>query len=347
MKGVFIIASFCLGEGVFSQSTNLFDSEQVIELTLSSDLKAVFRDRGDDPEYHPASLHYESENQVIHLPVKIKTRGHFRKLSENCNYPPFKLNFSKSTILVNTLFEGQNKLKLVTPCRSDKLVIHEYLVYKLYNLLTPKSFKVRLVKVIFHDSHEDENSDSYYAILIEDETQMASRNQAISIEEIGLRPENTRRPDFLRMALFQYMIGNTDWSVQYQQNIKLLAADSIGIKSVVPYDFDHAGIVRAAYAKPAAALKMKSKFERRYRGFCISQMFEYSEIFEIFRQKKNEIYSLYEDNFLLSEKYKKQTIKFLDQFYKTINNPKKAKRAFTYPCKTTGTENVVIKGMKY
>ena len=337
---------FALTEGVFGQTSSLFDSDEVIELTLRSDLKSIFKDRGDDPQYHSASLHYELENKTINLPVKIKTRGHFRKLSGNCKYPPLKLNFSNSELLENSVFKGQDKLKLVTPCRGDKLVIQEYFVYKLYNLITPKSFNVRLVKVIYQDTVRNKSSDAYYGILIEDEDQMAVRNLSIMVDRLRVPPEETDRNGFMKMAVFQYMIGNTDWSVQYQQNLKLLSGDSAGKLSVVPYDFDHAGIVKAAYAKPAEALKLSSTLERRYRGFCISEMNEYTAVIEMFNQLKNEFYAVYTDNPLLSKKYQKQTIKFIDQFYKTINDTKKAKKAFSYPCNSSGTGNVVIQGMK-
>ena len=338
--------SFSIIDGVLGQTSDLFDSDEVLELTLRSDLKSVFKDRGDDPQYHPASLQFSSGKKAIHIPLKIRTRGHFRKLSGNCKYPPLKLNFSNSKLLENSIFNGQDKLKLVTPCRGDKLVIQEYFVYKMYNLLSPKSFNVRLVKVIYQDTVRDKSSDAYYGILIEDEDQMATRNLSISVDKLRVPPEQTNRMEFLKMAVFEYMIGNTDWSVQYQQNIKLLSVDSAGMLSAVPYDFDHAGIVRAAYAKPAEALELSSTLERRYRGFCISDMNEYAAVIDMFNQLKNEFYAIYSDNPLLGKKYQKQTIKFLNEFYKTINHPKKLDKEFSYPCISSGTGNVVIKGMK-
>ena len=148
------------------------------------------------------------------------------------------------------------------------------------------------------------------------------------------------------MAVFEYMIGNTDWSVQYQQNIKLITVDSTSLPSTIPYDFDHAGIVRAPYAKPAEELQMSSILQRRYRGYCMPEMNQFTEVFEIFNQLKDEFYALYEGNPLLSSSYQNQTLKFLDQFYETINDPKKAQEEFSYPCDKSGTGNIVIKGLK-
>jgi hypothetical protein len=327
------------------QSCNLFDSDDVIELTLRSDFKTVFNDRGDDPQYHSAALCYQTEQNVISTSIKIKVRGHYRKNPVNCKYPPILLNFKKSSTSQNSIFYSQDKVKLVTPCQGEKYVIHEYLVYKLYNLITPKSFKARLVKVIYLDTVNNKSSDPLYGILLEDEEQMAKRNKSHTMEKIGFRPEGTLKDDFLKLAVFQYMIGNTDWSVQFQQNIKLIQVDSSSLPTAVPYDFDHAGIVRAPYARPAEELRMRSILERRYRGYCIQEMNQFTEVFKTFNQLKDDFYKIYEGNPLLSARYKKQTLKFLNKFYSTINDPKKARKAFYYPCDKCGTGNVLIKGL--
>ena len=338
---------FCLlPANAQGQPAGLFDSDEVMEFTLRGDLNAVFKDRGDDSQYHPATIRYMVDGNEIDIPLRIKTRGHFRKMPANCKYPPILLNFAKSSTPENSVFYGQDKTKLVTPCRGDEYVIQEYLVYKLYNIITPKSFKARLVKVIYQDTVKDKSSDPYYGMLLEEEDQMAERNQSICLDVDGFRPEATQKEDFLKMAVFQYMIGNTDWSVQYLQNIVLVSADSTSLPSTVPYDFDHAGIVRAPYARPAEELLMKSTLERRYRGYCMPEMEQFTSVFELFNQHKNEFYAVYEDNPLLDSKYVEKTIKFFDEFFETINDPKKAEKAFTYPCDRSGTGNVIIKGLR-
>jgi hypothetical protein len=315
-------------------------------MTLRSDFKTVFKDRGEDPQYHPATLHYQEDQDTFDIPIRVRIRGHFRKMASNCKYPPLFLNFAKSSTPGNSLFYGHDKTKLVTPCKGDQYVIHEYLVYKLYNLLTPKSFRARLVKLIYHDEVRDKSSGPYYGILLEEEKQMAERNRSYSIEVQGLKPKETRKEDFLKMAVFQYMIGNTDWSVEYQQNIKLIKDDSLKTPVTVPYDFDHAGIVRAPYAHPAPELKMISTLERRYRGYCLSKMDQLYSVFKIFNRYKDDFYAVYIENPLLSKNYINQTTKFLDRFFETINDPKKAKKEFSYPCDKSGTGNVVIKGLR-
>jgi hypothetical protein len=187
---------------------------------------------------------------------------------------------------------------------------------------------------------------SFYGFLLEDEQQMAARNNLVVVEKNRLNPLNTDPAAFLSMTVFQYMIGNTDWSVQFQQNVKLLAKDSFAIPATVPYDFDHSGLVDAPYAKPAEELEMRSVMERRYRGYCISDMKNYEPVIALFNRLKKDFYSIYSNCSLLDAKYIKTATRFLDEFYATINNPKELKSAFSYPCDENGTGNIIIKGMK-
>lgn len=250
-----LTATFCLSFTLLLNATafgqpseelthGLFDSEDVLTIELSGNVHNLLKDRSDDMEYHPLTLTYEAKDRIkVSIPIKAKTRGNFRRLASNCRYPPLLLNFSKEATPDNSIFHNQDKLKLVTPCTGDKYIVHEYLVYKVFNLITGKSFRARLVNVIFQDNEKE--STQHYGILLEEEDQMAKRNNAIIIEDKSLRPEETHLDDFLKMSVFQYLIGNTDWSVQYYQNIKLIAADTMSLPSTVPYDFDHAGIVGA------------------------------------------------------------------------------------------------------
>lgn len=323
----------------------LFGSDDVLTIELSGNIRDLLKDRSDDMQYHAVTLAYETKDGAkVSIPIKVKTRGNFRRMESNCRYPPLLLNFSKEATPDNSIFHKQDKLKLVTPCAGDKYVVHEYLVYKVFNLITDKSFRARLVNVIFQDNEKE--STQHYGILLEEEDQMAKRNNSIIIEDKSLRPEETQQDDFLKMSVFQYLIGNTDWSVQYYQNIKLIAVDTTSLPSTVPYDFDHAGIVGAPYAKPAEELLLTSTRQRRYRGYCISDMAVFDKTIALFNEKKSEIYDVYQTCKLLDRSYVKSTVKFLDQFYAIINDKKSFEREFSYPCNKDGTGNVVIKGMK-
>lgn len=336
--------AFCIQTN--GQTPTLFDSEEILELTISGDINRLIKDRKGKPEYDDMTISYMDQNQQeVSIPLKIRTRGNFRRQQNICTYPPILLNFSKKNV-DNSIFEGQDKLKLVMPCKGDKYVVREYYAYKLSNILTPKSFKVRLVKIFLDDSNNKiKEKEPFFAFLIEDEDQMAERNGMETAGQDLIRPKQIEVQQFIQMSLFQYLIANTDWSIQFRQNIKIIQNPHTEELFAVPYDFDFSGIVLTTYAKPAEELKMTSVRERRYRGYCIKNMEHFSKSFALFNEKKDLIYTLYNSSPHLESSFIKSTIKYLDDFYKIINNPKVAERELQYPCLADGTGDVVIKGL--
>lgn len=364
MKKIFqttIIVLICIGYGpaaVQSQTKTapasthtqrqdgLFENDDVLDITLSGNTRELIYDRFDNAKNHPIQLQYRNEDSAeVSLITQMKTRGHFRRLKENCTYPPLSVSFIKSDSLKASIFKQQRKLKLVMPCQGDKYIIREWLVYKIYNLVTPVSFRARLVRITLNDTKNKKKTGPFLGMLLEEDDQMAKRN-ATKIVNQKLKPEQTKAREFVNMAVFEYLIGNTDWSIQYLQNIKLVAKDSLAVPTAVPYDFDHAGIVSTPYAKPPESLELSSVQERRYRGFCIRNMKDFDETIELYNRLKNDIYSLYNTCKLIDEKYKKSTISYLDEFYATINNPEILAKEFGYPCDKKGTGNIVIKGLR-
>jgi hypothetical protein len=329
----------------FSQG-HLFNDEDILQLKLSANFRAVQKDRSDDPSYHPATLSYKNEDSIqVSIPLKIKARGNFRKDRNNCIFPPLLLNFPKHHIDSTGLFMNQEKLKLVTHCQGDQYVIREWLVYKLYNILSEKSFRARLVKVDYVDSSAKLKVDSHYGILIEDENEMAQRNEAIILKRKLVPPQATNHDEYLKMTVFEYMIGNTDWSIPYLHNIKLISPDSTKVPYTVPYDFDHAGIVSAPYANPAEQLELSSVRQRLFRGYCMPYT-DFDETVKLYDKLKEKIYKVYTSCNLLPPKYIKETTAYLDDFYDVLNNEKARLREFGVPCSPAGKQNILIKGLK-
>ncbi len=329
-----------------SRNGGLFENDEVLDITLSGNTKDLIYDRLSNAKNHPVQLQYRNEDSTeIFLRTQMKTRGHFRKLAENCIYPPLSVNFIKSDSLEASLFKQQRKLKLVMPCQGDKYIIREWLVYKIYNLVTPVSFRARLVRITMKDKKNKKTTGPFLGMILEEEQQMAKRNGSKGVTR-KLKPEQTNKRPFLNMAVFEYLIGNTDWSIQYLQNIKLVAKDSLDVATAVPYDFDYSGIVGSSYATPPEILELASVQERRYRGYCIRNMSDFNETIELFNRLKNDIYNLYNNCKLIEEKYRKNTIGYLDKFYSTINDPQSLAKEFGYPCNKNGTGNIVIKGLR-
>ncbi len=338
--------SFILFINFASAQKGLFDSDEALQITLKGSIQALLNNRGTAPQYFPFLICLPgNDSNINEIPILVKTRGHFRRLEDHCINPPLLIKFLKNSQHSSSIFKEQNKLKLVTPCVEDDYVIREWLVYKLYNILTPKSFKVRLVKLTLYDKGSNKYFSTSYGFFIEDAKQLAKRNKMHELEK-KLKPQQLQSDDFLLMTVFQYLIANTDWSIQYLQNIKLIVEDSMMLPIAVPYDFDQAGIVNAPYAQPAEELKMSSIRERRYRGYCLQDFQSLLPVMEKFKKYKSKIYELYTSCNLLSTRYKKNTIQFLDKFYAILNDDKLWQKVITYPCDKNGTGNVVIKGLK-
>jgi len=328
-----LILTFVFRSTPIWSQTPLFAEDEPLEMVIVMDIKGTKGDTGEDREYHPASItHITNDGDSIRFSGKVKTRGFMRR--EFCSFPPLRLNFKKKETK-NTVFEGQNKLKLVTHCRESKSfrqnLFKEYLIYKHYNLLSEKSFKVRLVHVKYVDIMAKKDPILEYGFLIEDVDDLADRNGMEEIEPVLTHQDKCNRATLDLMALFQYMIGNTDWSVTSKpHNIKFIG-DSTKQIHPIPYDFDYAGVVDASYATPDERLQLASVKTRMFRGLCRLKG-DYEKRLEVFEAKREDIENLYQNFSLLDEKSAKIILKYFDDFYDTISDSKDVERLIYGAC---------------
>jgi hypothetical protein len=244
----------------------------------------------------------------------------------NCNFPPLRLDFPRSQ-MEGTVFEGQNRLKLVTPCndgRDDyqKYVYDEYLAYRILNVLSPYGYRVRLVEITYEDIEDDYDSRTKIGFLIEDDERMAERNRATYMEVAGLMPMMADGPQSVIVSVFNYMIGNLDWSPVYFHNVKLIRTED-GRFVTVPYDFDFAGVVDARYAIPPPELTerygIRSVRQRLYRGFCRPEL-QYQTVAELFNSKRQELQDLYQSFQLHEEDDIEDALDYFEDFWKVIDD---------------------------
>ena len=310
-----------------------FLDERLIEATLTTDIKKL-RTEKKVPVYLPANIIMRfSDTSVISEDIRIQTRGEFRKYS--CDIASLMLNFKNTSSPKLSLLK---KLKLVGGCRStgadEELLLKEYLIYKMYNFISNMSFRVRLLHITYRDSRQKMKSYTQYAFVIEDVNDMANRNNCIEIKKIKFIPETTDREQMTKVNLFQYMIGNTDWSIINYHNIKLMAPknDTLAMPYVVPYDFDYTGVVNAPYAVPDEQFGNKTITERFYRGAPRSTD-ELKQAIAGFNEKKERI-MFYINGFpYLNVKTKKTVIWYLEQFYDILNTKNAIRSVFN------GTKN--------
>ncbi|WP_299707117.1 hypothetical protein [uncultured Pontibacter sp.] len=327
--------------------SSLFTDEEVLQLKLVVDFQKLLKDRGDERSYHMGTLSYTgAKGETVALPLKVMVRGNRRRDPRVCRFPPLMLNFIRKEMPEGTIFAGQNKIKLVTHCIGDEYVLREYLVYKVYNLLTEQSYRVRLCQVEYADSLGKRKIEQHYAFMIEDDKDMAARSEAKLIPKKRIvRMERADQRVMARLALFQYMMGNTDWSVPFRHNIDLMATDSLAPPIPVPFDFDYAGMVAAPYATPPPELGIKSVRQRLYRAYSFPENI-YRETTNTFNALRTPIYAMYRQCEPLSKSGRKQSLKYLDGFYSIINNPRKFEREIVKVGERNEREYVAVIGLE-
>jgi len=326
LPAILLCSQFVSGQAI--DSVKFFTDEQVIDMTITTDIKALQSQKGENA-FQDASVTMKfADNTEINEQVKVGARGHFRR--DFCTIPPIMVNFRNST---SPKLSSLGKLKLVIGCgnkaEDEQLILKEYLVYKMYNLLEEKSFRIRLAKVTYNDTRNKNKPYTQYAFFIEDDNDMADRNGCVKKAKKQVLTESTNRELMTKVAVFEYMISNGDWSVPNNHNTKLIYEknNANALPYVVPYDFDHSGFVNAGYALPNELLGTEKVTERVYRGFPRT-MDELESTFDIFRKQKEKIYILINNFSLLKERTTKESVKYLEDFYKTINNKNEVKSIF-------------------
>ncbi len=340
MTGVLLALLSAIAAAEVSQKPDpLFQSNDPLRVYLSGPFTTLIEERSKE-DYLPGMISYtDDDGASVPLDVEIRTRGHNRH--QNCDYPPVLLNFKKKQTK-GTVFKGQNKLKLVIPCRYseqyEQIVLREYLAYRILNTVTDLSFRVRLLQVSFDNTQKDQEAVVRYAFLIEHKDRLGERFGMTELEIERASVEDIV-PDRLNLtSVFQYLIGNTDFSPiagppgdNCCHNYVLFKKDESDPIFALPYDFDQSGIVNAPYAVPNPAFRLRSVRTRLYRGRCVNNQYLEGSL-QRFDDRRREIYVLINDQEGLTEHTRESLINYVDTFYKIISNPSKVKRYLTDKC---------------
>ena len=322
-------------DGEPSPPPPLFQSSEVVEFTLAADFDKIKGDRKEDSEYRPGVVTVTADDgSQREIELKVKTRGKFRL--KTCRFPPLWLNLPKGS-LGGTVFDGQNKIKLVTHCRDgegdEQDLLEEYLVYRTYNVITDRSFRVRLARITYVDTSGDDDPITRFAFFIEEEDAIAERLGGIILHINQVHPKHLSARESARMAVFQYMVGNTDWSMIYFHNVELLRTAG-GVHVPVPYDFDWAGFVAPSYAKPDASLNIRSVRDRVYRGFCRADV-DFPDIYSEFQDLRSDFEALYTEMDGFNEDKLEDALSYMRNFYEVIGSERQAQRRIEETCRKT------------
>jgi hypothetical protein len=233
-------------------------------------------------------------------------------------------------------FAGIDKLKLVPVCKTgfEDYVLREYLIYKLYNALTNISLRVRLLRITYINTFKQSKPIVQYGFAIEPLKLFEKRTKSVELKTPAVTQKSIRPEMMDRFAIFNFMIGNTDWSVPILHNVLVFSqafSDRPDLGLIVPFDFDYAGLVNANYATPFPSLPIQSVRERYYLGICRSEV-EFANSLKEFSDKKEEFYRIIKEFSYLDDKSKKDVIRYLDGFYEKIDKKNSIINDFLKSC---------------
>jgi hypothetical protein len=260
----------------------------------------------------------------------IEYTGRGKVRFEICDPPPLMLYFKNKNA---GALKSLGKLKLVWSCQAgdyyNKIILKEFLVYKMYNLITPYSFRVRKLNVAFSDSSRDGSVINRKGFLLEDVDDLAARLQCREYQDTVVMPKEANQQLYALMVMFQYMIGNTDWALVNYQNIKLIVADSSSVLRpiAIPYDFDNSGLVNANYAVPPETMPIDNVTERFNKGMALTKD-DIQMATAVFKSKKDELMGLVENADGLSSADRRYMSNFLQGFFEEMKDVERFNKIF-------------------
>jgi hypothetical protein len=322
----------------------LFASHEILDVVVEGPLNSVIKERGDDKDSFEGVVRYASDGSEVSVPVKLRTRGAFRLQKSVCPFPPIRVHVD-SAGAVGTLFDGLDKIKMVTHCHDkreeyEQNALLEYLLYRTYNLFTEASFRARLARVTYIDAEAKRDTLTRYAFFIEPIEAVAARNGYEVLEVPMVPPDQMQQGELALYEVFQYMIGNTDWDPfkpkQGEQfcchNGELIGSMMDLIVVPVPYDFDWSGVVNARYARPAEILGIRTVRQRRFWGICRPRE-EWQALIPVFQERQDAVYDLFREQPDLDPERLEKTLEYFDEFYELIADEDEVWDVFKSECR--------------
>lgn len=346
-----ILAAFCFGitvqwgSAATAGDAPLFASVEPLKLVIDAPLSTITRSAAKSMDVHEATLIQTlADGSTETHAIKINARGLSRRDPDVCRFPPLRVDFKKKAV-EGSVFEGQNRLKLVTHCqasnRFQQFYLQEYAIYRAYMTLTPVSFRVRLAEITYTDSEGRQKPVTRWGFFIEDVDDVAERN-GLEEKSVPKIRSSRLRPDVAPyFALFQFMIGNLDWSSirgpdpeECCHNTKLLGLEdeTDGMIVPLPYDFDFSGIISAPYALPPEGLPVSTVKKRLYRGYCRHNG-GIPEAVALFLENRENILAAFETVEQLEDRVRQKSIRYVEGFFKILDDPKKIERQIIRKCR--------------
>ena len=332
-----------------SARTPLFDDDAPIAITLTGPFPELVRAARATPKPYAATLVLAQAGAGAQpLAIEVQARGFSRRTLGFCSFPPLLLKFDKAQAK-GTLFAHQKKLKLVTYCNPapgyDQHIVLEYLAYRLYNLVTPMSYRVRAAQVTYRASGGEAGL-TRFGFLLEDINDVADRNGRDELTAASHQVSAARldAQAAARATLFEYMIGNLDWEFLAGppgrgccHNARLIAAPNASAATAtavvpVPYDYDSSGFVDAPYAQPPESVPIARITDRYYHGYCASTA-AMAAVIEEFRARRAAMLALIEGEPRLDASSRSKAERYLEGFFAVLDDPRRVQRDIIGHCR--------------
>ena len=318
----------------------LFQSGETLNITLTGPFREIDRERDKELEYEGTLAYTEADGRVVTLDARLEVRGNYRLRTDICRHAQLWVDLRRGQV-PDTLFAGQNRLKLVVQCRQqgryEDYVVKEYLAYKLFEQLTDVGFDTRLVNVTYNYSDDEGETRTHLGLFIENKDTVAERFETETVEENRVSLSDLDPRQSTLVGLFMMMIGNTDFSLaagpegdECCHNAKLLTNG--GAYQPIPYDFDGSGFVNASYAAdPNPDFGIRNNRQRVFRGYCIHNEYV-REIVPQFLEAKDAILAVVNDP-RLSSRSIESGIEYLEDFYELISDPEEIQDEILDDCR--------------
>jgi len=301
---------------IVHNSFNLFDNDQILELSLMFDITSYLEEKPQD-EYLDALITYKYNSvDSVRKKIRLRARGNYRY--RTCEFPPLRLNFEYTSFGISNLDSLKN-VKMVTHCFDNETfqeyIMKEYLIYKLYNIVSEYSFRVRFLEVRYIDTGNRGLHTRQYGFLIEPVNIMEWRINAVELEEVEPTAQDVEQEIMDKLSLFQMMIGNSDWALPLLHNLKVYKEYNSKSVIPVPYDFDYSGFAGTDYSVPRGDLSLETITDRLYVGPCRNE--------EVFRMRLEDFLN-YREAFIdevknfkyLDRSVRRELIRYIKSFYK-------------------------------
>jgi len=311
------------------EQVSIFDMEATVKMSIRTDLEQIINNR--EIENIPATISVSYDKANLELDASVEVRGNFRRDIANCDFPPIRIRF-KSKEINETIFEGNENLKIVTHCKNKsqqflQYIAKEFTTYKIYNILSPYSLNVKIVEMTYVDDKDRMKPIHSQAFLIEDIDHLAKKYNMTEFEE-KLSTDLIDEENLRSLSVFQLMIGNTDWIIPFSKNLKSITD---GEKIIaVPYDFDYTAIVDTDYSLGGGNTFLLTP-ERKFKGPC----YELSDLeaeFKKFEEKQKDIIQMISSSPYLKSKSKLNMKNYVNEFYTIIKSKEKVMEYFLINC---------------